>query len=126
MVPAGLNLQILGFFEGTVDQFALHPDKTYKVGQKVKARVLYNVPGVSPPKFALALVEHVVALDVKRAKGANLQAQMKLQDVYPIGKIFEQAKVVSVEQERGLVIEVEPGVQGFVHVSLLYPPSLLK
>lgn len=120
VVPSGLNLQILGFFEGTIDQVALNPDKTYKVGQKVRARVLYNVPGTSPPKFALALVEHVVALDVKRAKGADRKDRLTLQDVYPIGTIFEEAKVASVEQERGLTIDVAPGVQGSVHVSLLH------
>ena len=117
VVPSGLNLQILGFFEGTVDQISLRTEKTYKVGQKIKARVLYDVPATSPPKFALALAEHVIGLEVKHAKGADGKDRVTLQEAYPVGTIFEEAKVASVEQERGLMIEVEPGVQGFVHVS---------
>lgn len=96
----------------------LHPSKKYKVGQKVKARVLYDVSGTTPPKFALALGDHIVALDVKHAKGSDgSKDRPVLQDAYPIGKILEEAKVTGVEQERGLMMEVEPGVEGFVHVS---------
>ncbi|KAF7981179.1 hypothetical protein HWV62_34965 [Athelia sp. TMB] len=117
VVPSGLNLQILGFFEGTVDQISLRTGKTYKVGQKIKARVLYDVPATSPPKFALTLAEHVIGLEAKHTKGAGGKDRVTLQEGYPIGTIFEEAKVASVEQERGLMIEVEPGVQGFVHIS---------
>jgi rRNA biogenesis protein RRP5 len=118
VVPSGLNLQILGFFEGTIDLVHLHPGKTYKIGQKVKARVLYDISGTTPPKFALALADHIVSLDVRRAKGAP-KSNIKpiLQEAYPVGTILNEVKVTSVEPERGLILEVEPGVEGFVHVS---------
>lgn len=119
VVPSGLNLQILGFFEGTVDQIHLPPDETYKIGQKIKARVLYDIAGTTPPRFSLALVDHVVALDAKHVKAAGTKKTVRLQDAYPVGATLENTKVSSVESERGLLVEVSPGVEGFVHVSTL-------
>lgn len=119
VVPSGLNLQILGYFVGTVDQVHLPSSKTYKTGQKVKARILYDVSGFTPPRFALALANHIVGLDVKRANGeVELKERPSLQEAYPVGAILD-VKVASVESERGLMVEVEPdaGVEGFIHVS---------
>jgi rRNA biogenesis protein RRP5 len=117
VVPSGLNLQILGYFEGTVDQVHLQPGKTYKIGQKIKARILYDISGTTPSKFALALVDHIALMNVRRAKAAEKSTDCPiLQEVYSVGTIYKEAKVTRVEQERGLILEVEPGVQGFVHV----------
>ncbi|KAG6911579.1 hypothetical protein DXG01_011882 [Tephrocybe rancida] len=111
--PSGLNLQILGFFEGTVDQVHLRNDyaeKPYKVGKKIKARVLYDYSS-SPPRFALALTEHVLALSPKRHE------EMTLQEAFPIGLTLEAVRVTRLESERGVIVEVQPGVAGFVHIS---------
>lgn len=38
VVPSGLNVQLLGYFEGTIDLFHLAPgnvEDNYKLGQKV-------------------------------------------------------------------------------------------
>lgn len=118
VVPSGLNVQVLGYFDGTVDQVHLPSNKEYKVGQKVKARILYDVSGFTPPRFALALASHIVGLDVKRANGETKSGERpRLQDTYPVGTILD-VKVVSVEPERGLMVGVEPNavVEGFVHV----------
>jgi rRNA biogenesis protein RRP5 len=119
--PTGLNLQVLGFFDGTVDQFHLRPDaseKTYKIGKKVKARVLYDF-STTPPRFALALTEHVLGLGVQTMKAgkANIVSQ-SMQEAYPIGTILEAVKVVRLEAERGVVVDIDSGaLQGFIHVS---------
>lgn len=113
VVPDGLNLQVLGYFGGTVDQYHLvpgNPEENYKVGQKLKARVLYNVAASSPPRFALSLAEHLIALTPKSAAGSGLP------DAYPIGTTLDAVKVVRVESERGLVVEVSDGAEGYVHV----------
>lgn len=122
--PHGLNLQVLGFFDGTVDQLHLtRPPSEYKVGKKVKGRVLYDFSS-TPPRFALALADHVIALRSRRIKAQNESEDQTLQAIYPIGKIVEEAKVVRLEAERGILVEIEPGFEGFVHVrqtlSLLY------
>ncbi|KAG6899782.1 hypothetical protein C0993_006968 [Termitomyces sp. T159_Od127] len=110
---SGLNLQILGFFDGTVDQFHLpHPvsEKAYKVGKKIKARVLYNYSS-SPPRFALALAEHILALKPRR------EGELTLREAFPIGRILDGVKVTRLEAERGIVVEVQPETKGFVHIS---------
>ncbi|RDB29525.1 rRNA biogenesis protein RRP5 [Hypsizygus marmoreus] len=118
--PTGLNLQVLGFFEGTVDQIHLRQnvsEKPYKVGKKVKARVLYNF-STSPPRFALALVEHVIALGPRKIQvEKHSSSPQTIQAAYPIGKVLESVKVKRLESERGLIAEIEPGLEGFVHIS---------
>ncbi|KAH9898165.1 U3 snoRNP-associated protein Rrp5 [Cubamyces lactineus] len=116
--PDGLILQVLGFFDGTVDQFHLppgDPEDHYKVGQKVKARILYDISPSSPPRFALSLADHIVNYDTKSV--ASDTAATDLREAYPVGTILEAVKVVRVESERGLVVEVGSGVEGFVHIS---------
>ena len=109
--PAGLNLQVLGFFDGTVDELHLPhplPEKGFKVGKKLKARVLYDV-STSPPRLSLSLREHIIKLEPRLQNGQTLQER------YPIGAMMENSKVVGVEPERGLTLE-EDGAQCFVHV----------
>ncbi|KAJ7042430.1 hypothetical protein C8F04DRAFT_77315 [Mycena alexandri] len=119
--PSGLNLQVLGFFDGTVDQFHLRPDateKAYKIGKKVKARVLYDF-STTPPRFALALSEHVLGLGIQSVKtGKKNAASQSMQVAYPVGTILEAVKVLRLETERGIVVEVDSGaIQGFTHIS---------
>ncbi|KAJ8488314.1 hypothetical protein ONZ45_g14005 [Pleurotus djamor] len=114
--PTGLNLQVLGFFDGTIEQLHLEPDHTYKVGKKVKARILYDY-SLSPPRFALSLRRHVVSLKPKSiSKGEDDEAS-PLQTAYPQGTILESVKVTKVEPERGLYVEIVPALEGFVHIS---------
>ncbi|KAJ7225707.1 hypothetical protein GGX14DRAFT_640485 [Mycena pura] len=118
--PNGLNLQILGFFDGTVDQFHLQPnasEKMYKIGKKIKARVLYDF-STTPPRFALALTEHVLGLGVQRVKAGQDTMSQTMQESYPIGTILETVKVVRLEAERGVVVDVDSGsLRGFAHIS---------
>jgi hypothetical protein len=69
-LPSGLNVKLHGYFDGTIDSFHLpafaNPEDkiedAYKVGQKLKARVLWDSISSTPKKFALSAAEHVVAL----------------------------------------------------------------
>ena len=111
----GLGLQVLGYFDGTIDLHHLptrDPSKEYKVGQKVKARILYELPAASPPKFALSLADHVLTLQTKQAEGSHIS------ESYPIGTILDSVKIVGVEGEHGVTVEVTPDVIGFIHVSV--------
>jgi rRNA biogenesis protein RRP5 len=119
--PSGLNLQILGFFDGTVDQLHLRSDaseKAYKIGKQVKARVLYDF-STTPPRFALALTEHVLGLGVQKIKADKKTATSQtMQEIYPIGTILEAVKVVRLEPERGIMVEIgSDALLGFIHVS---------
>jgi len=109
----GLRLQVLGYFDGTIDLHHIptrDPSEKYKVGQKIKARVLYELPATSPPKFALSLADHVLTLQTKQSEGSHIS------ELYPIGTTLDSAKVVGVEGDHGVTMEVTPDVTGFVHV----------
>jgi len=123
----GLNLLVLGYFEGTVDPLHLRNEgSSYKIGKKIKARILYHYSSSSPPKFALALTEHVVNLRVRQSQYKSEEAKKAkdIQDAYPIGTLLEAAKVLRIEPERGLIVQVEPGLEGFAHVCLQFCLSL--
>ncbi|TRM65942.1 hypothetical protein BD626DRAFT_612896 [Schizophyllum amplum] len=115
--PTGLNLQVLGFFDGTVDEVHLRQGSAndWNVGKKIKTRVLYSYSD-SPPKLALALNEHIIALDSRKLKNPD-GSLADFRERYPIGRVIENAKVVRVEPERGLIVRLEAGVEGFVHIS---------
>jgi rRNA biogenesis protein RRP5 len=118
----GLNVQVLGYFDGTIDEYHLPPgDPTdnFKAGKKVRARVLYEVPGTSPPRFALSLASHIISLERKSINAEGDEHVANLDEAYPIGTILEAVEIVRVEAERGLLVDVQENVQGFVHVSLL-------
>ena len=118
--PDGLNLQVLGYFDGTVDQFHLppgDPDKHFKIGQKVKARVLYDISPSTPPRFALSLAPHVLQHTTKSRDSDKVSTDLPA--AYPVGTVLDAVKVVRVESERGLVMEVAADLEGFVHVRIL-------
>ena len=114
VVPDGLNVQVLGFFTATADEFHLpNPPQSLKVGQKVKARVLYDLPGTTPPQFVVTLAEHHIGLQPKcTSEGQPLYA------AFPVGAVLDSVRVRRVETERGLVVEIQSDQEGFVHVSI--------
>lgn len=104
---------------------------------KIKARVLWDIPGSSPPRFALSLLPHVIQLTTASAQPSELVAVGEpkkskkksvgapalsladgptLREAYPVGMLLDAVRVVRVESEWGLVCEVVDGVGGFVHV----------
>lgn len=118
----GLNVQVLGYFDGTMDEYHLPPgDPTdnFKAGKKVKARVLYEIPGISPPRFALSLASHIISLEQKTICTEGDEEVTSIEDAYSVGTTLDAVKVARVEAERGLLVDVQDGVQGFVHVSVL-------
>ena len=125
--PLGLNVQVLGYFEGTIDEYHLprgDPVDNFKAGKKVKARVLYEIPGTSPPRFSLSLAPHIISLDQKSASaGDDDEDATTIDEAYPVGTTLDSVKIVRVEPERGLLVDVQEGIQGFVHVSLYYSAS---
>jgi rRNA biogenesis protein RRP5 len=121
MSSNGLNLQMLGFFDATADEFHIpaNPAKAFKIGQKVKTRILYEIPGNSPPRFSVSLLDHIINLEEKLAT-PDLSDITAVPIAYPIGTILDGVKVKRVEPERGLIVEVQPHLDGFIHVKNLH------
>ena len=124
--PSGLNVKFLGFFDGTIDLYhlplasAISNDlaKHYKVGQKVKARVLWSTNrsdslNSTEKTLALTCLPHLV----------NSKSIHELKEAFPVGLLLQSVRVARVESEFGLVCEIlgpkegDPSVPAFVHVS---------
>ena len=121
VVPDGLILQILGFFDATVGEFHLpNTQKSLKVGEKVKARVLHDLPGTTPPRFVVTLAEHHISLQPKITSEGQL-----LHTAFPVGAVLDSVKVQRVEAEKGLLVEIQPGQGGFVHVGIPVASALI-
>jgi rRNA biogenesis protein RRP5 len=121
----GLNVQLLGFFGGTLDLFHLPPadiEENFKVGQKIKARVLWDVSSNSPKTFALSALPHVVHM--MAGPIVNEEKKQAVRDAFPVGTVLDAIKVRRVESEWGLVCEGPNGVQGFAHVCAICSASL--
>lgn len=119
----GLNVQLLGFFGGTLDLFhlpATNIEERYKIGQKIKARVLWDVSSNSPKTFALSVLPHVVHLGTG-GPVVNKEKKQAVREAFPAGTVLDAVKVRRVESEWGLVCEGPNGVQGFVHVCVFWP-----
>ncbi|KAI6031571.1 hypothetical protein BKA83DRAFT_4202404 [Pisolithus microcarpus] len=78
--------------------------RTPKVGQKIKARVLYNIPGTSPPRFSVSLSDHHLGLGIKSA-AVDLEGP-SLVDAFPIGTILDSVKISHVEPEQGFTLHI--------------------
>lgn len=110
---AGLNVKLFGMFDGTVDALHMDPAASYRIGQRIKVRVLWEKGSemdsdVNERKFALSASPHVV--DMARS-GMDLQQQ------FPIGKIVK-ATVVSTIEDWGLMTQIrDTHVKGFTHIS---------
>ena len=110
----GLNVELLGSFSGTIDLYQIPQGDTsaFSPGKKVKTRVLYEIAGSSPPQFALSICDHVVSLKAKTSTGGK----ESLEDAFAVGTQLPSVKVKRIESERGLYVEVQSDVYGFVHV----------
>ena len=123
--PSTLTGKILGLIDATAD--AYHSGATergadvsqkYKIGTKVKARILFTCPDAEPAKVGISLLDHVVSLS-SRMSGKAKERKTPL-EYMPVSTIVEEAKVVKVAPGLGAFFEL--GVRdviGFAHVSRL-------
>lgn len=101
-------------------------DSQYRVGKKITARILWEIPETEPRQFALSVLDHIIRQRPKTA-GNNERREdnetegdrsdIPMQETYPIGIILDNAKVTKVESDRGLHLRIADGLEGIVHVS---------
>ncbi|KJZ74775.1 hypothetical protein HIM_05892 [Hirsutella minnesotensis 3608] len=118
----GLAGKVLGHLDVTADlvHSGVGPDgadleETYKVGSKIKARVICNFPTAKDPKMGISLLPHVTSLARKfpASDAHNLPTT-----VLPISSLVEKCVVRRVEAEIGLYVDTGvAGLSGFVHIS---------
>lgn len=119
----GIVGKIMGSLDVTADlvHSGAGPDgidleDTYKVGSRLKARVICNFPTAKHPKLGISVLKHVTSLKPKTASKDD-QPVVPLQAL-PHSTIVEKCTVKQVEPEIGLYVDVGvEGVSGFVHIS---------
>jgi rRNA biogenesis protein RRP5 len=117
--------KILGLIDATADAYhsgatekAADVSKKYKIGSKVKARVLFTCPGSEPRKVGVSFLEHVVALS-NRMSGKPKERKQPI-ELLPISTVVESAKVIKVAPSQGAFFDLGiKDVVGFAHISRL-------
>ncbi|KAH7106737.1 nucleic acid-binding protein [Auriculariales sp. MPI-PUGE-AT-0066] len=114
-LPTGLNVQILGYFDASIDQHHLPSSQAArpKIGDKIKARVLWEVVAAQPRRFALSSLPHVLKLGLASV-GSDTNY---LRSAFPMGTVIDAVKVIRVETEFGLVCQIGDDTPAFVHIS---------
>ncbi|KAK0129913.1 rRNA biogenesis protein rrp5 [Cadophora gregata f. sp. sojae] len=123
ITPRGIAGKVMGMLDVTAD--LMHSgagadgkdlEKKYKIGSKIKGRVICTFPNAQPAKLGVSLLDHVMLL------ASQLAIQDKERknplDVLPLSSIVEEATVTKVEPGMGLFVDLGlKGVSGFVHIS---------
>ncbi|KAK7918305.1 hypothetical protein PG985_010179 [Apiospora marii] len=120
----GLAGKVMGSLDVTADLIhsgagpqSVDLEEKYKVGKKVKARVICNFPTSQDPKLGISLLEHVTKLRPKTVDGSSSKAPL---DALSISALVEECTVTKVEPEVGVFVQIGvKGVPGFVHISRL-------
>ncbi|KAF4458162.1 hypothetical protein F53441_13 [Fusarium austroafricanum] len=120
----GLSGKIMGHLDVTADIIhsgagpaGVSLDTAYKIGSRVKARVICNFPGAREPKLGISLLPHITALEKKRPTKSTDSKKNPTQ-VLPISSLVETCTVRHVEPDIGLFVDIGiPGLSGFVHIS---------
>lgn len=119
----GVCGKIMGHVDATADlvhsgmgPLGTDVETTYKIGSRVKARIICNFPTAKNPKLGISFLPHIMALDRKRPRGSKRIGLPT--DVLPIASTIDQCTVRHVEQDIGLFVDLgTPGLSGFVHIS---------
>lgn len=119
----GLGGKIMGAVDATADLIhsGVGPNDTdlkakYKVGSKVKARIICNFLTAKEPKLGISLLPHIMSLTRKRQDSTNEQ-RLPI-EVMPISSFVEKCTVRHVEDNIGLFVDTGiAGLGGFVHIS---------
>ncbi|KAG6076403.1 hypothetical protein E4U31_002427 [Claviceps sp. LM219 group G6] len=118
----GLAGKVLGHLDVTADlvHSGVGPDNTdlesaYKVGSRIKARVICNFPAAREPKLGISLLSHITSLSRKHPAKESKKLPT---EVLPISSLVEKCTVRHVEAEIGLFVDIGiAGLSGFVHIS---------
>ncbi|KAF1847168.1 rRNA biogenesis protein-like protein RRP5 [Cucurbitaria berberidis CBS 394.84] len=123
--PATVTGKILGLIDATADAYhsgttekGADITKKYKIGSKVKGRILFTCPDSEPRKVGVSFLDHVVSLST-RMSGKPKERKPPL-ELLPISTIIESAKVIKVQQGHGAFFDLGVrDVVGFAHISRL-------
>ena len=117
--------KILGLIDCTADAYhsgavqkGADVSQKFKLGSKVKGRILFTCPDSEPRKVGISLLEHVVSLST-RMSGKPKERKPPL-EMLPVSSVVESAKVIKVAPALGAFFDLGiRDVVGFAHISRL-------
>jgi rRNA biogenesis protein RRP5 len=120
VTASGMIGKIMGMLDATVDlvQSSINGkvdlERKYKIGAKIKGRIISTFPSAEPFKVTFSLLDHVLKLSSDpRGPGSS-------EDAPAISAIIPEATVVKVDQGLGVYARIgETKHMGFVHMSRL-------
>ena len=120
----GVVGKVLGNLDVTADLFhsgvateSADLESVYKVGSKIKGRVICNFVTSKDPKLGISLLPHILSLTQKTTAGSKKASKAPL-EALPISSIVEKCVVKKVENDIGLFVEVGlREFRGCVHIS---------
>ena len=118
----GLTGKVIGHLDVTADlvHSGVGPDNTdlessYKIGSKIKARVICNFPTAKEPKLGISLLPHIGSLTRKHP---NKDRTNLPTTIIPLSSLLDECTVRHVEADIGLFVDTGiAGLGGFVHIS---------
>jgi rRNA biogenesis protein RRP5 len=119
----GVSGKVMGHLDATADlvHSTAGPDgtdleSTYKIGARVKTRVICTFPAANDPKVGVSVIPHILSMESKTVeKEGNL---VRPTAILANSSLVEACVVRKVEPEVGLFVDVGvEGVSGFVHIS---------
>lgn len=123
VTPKGVVGKVMGMVDVTAD--VIHSgaaasnkdiEKKYKIGSKIKGRIICTFPNAEPQKLGISLLDHIVSCTSQLAtKDGKKESPV---EALPLSSIIETVTVRKVEPSAGLFVDVGiKGVSGFVHIS---------
>ncbi|KAI0448135.1 hypothetical protein F4803DRAFT_10545 [Xylaria telfairii] len=118
----GLVGKVMGSLDVTADLIhsgvgpkALDLEAKYKIGKKVKARVICDFPTAKEPKLGVSLLDHIMTLTPQRTTSTKRPL-----DSLSASSMVEKCTIFKVDTEMGVFVEIGVDqVPGFVHISRL-------
>ena len=121
--PKGIVGKVMGMVDVTAD--LIHSgaavsskdiEKKYKIGSKIKGRVICTFPDADPPKLGFSILDHVMSVSPQLSTKDGKRGDPV--ETLALSTIIESVTVKKVEPGIGLFVDVGvKGVSGFVHIS---------
>ena len=124
VTTSDLRGKIMGLLDVTADHFhsgypgsSKELDETYKIGSKVKIRVIFTLPKGDSQRVGVSVLPGIVALSSSSLQDSS---DMSALQSLPLSSFVEDAVVTKVEQKLGLFMNVHvSGYPAFAHISQL-------
>ncbi|KAG0275224.1 rRNA biogenesis protein rrp5 [Linnemannia exigua] len=119
--------KFMGHFDATIDYFHTSKgmitskkeiEETFKINDKVRARVLYIDLASQPTRIGLSNAKHVMGLTQPNTTESQLGSKVFPGTFIPIGRSFEAVTVKRIDPRHGLLCSIDGiDIPAYVHIS---------